>query len=291
MKKHLFDVLLALLFVLLTTGCEKELMTDDSSKDVPANANVVLRFSAYDQMSFPTRANQDITALCSRLNIAFFKNGEKVKTISQKSGDAGYGSVALSLAEGNYELVVIAHNSTGAATISTVEKVTFPSNIVSDTFYYYGDLTVSSTQTTYDLQLVRVVAMFRLELTNVLPSTAAKIRFYYTGGSSTFSPLAGYGCVNSRQTVMINLEPGQKVFEVYTFPHEESDVLKMTVTVYDSGDNILKEQVFEEVPVTRNQITRYVGDFFNGSSGGSSSSGAFRMMADGEWDLTNSYTF
>ena len=90
---------------------------------------------------------------------------------------------------------------------------------------------------------------------------------------------------------MINLEPGQKVFEVYTFPHEESDVLKMTVTVYDSGDNILKEQVFEEVPVTRNQITRYVGDFFNGSSGGSSSSGAFRMMADGEWDLTNSYTF
>ena len=276
MKKQLFDVLLALLFVLLTTGCEKELMTDDSSKDVPANANVVLRFSAYDQMSFPTRANQDITALCSRLNIAFFKNGEKVKTISQKSGDAGYGSVALSLAEGNYELVVIAHNSTGAATISTVEKVTFPSNIVSDT---------------YDLQLVRVVSMFRLELTNVLPSTAAKIRFYYTGGSSTFSPLAGYGCVNSRQTVMINLEPGQKVFEVYTFPHEESDVLKMTVTVYDSGDNILKEQVFEEVPVTRNQITRYVGDFFNGSSGGSSSSGAFRMMADGEWDLTNSYTF
>ena len=48
------------------------------------------------------------------------------------------------------------------------------------------------------------------------------------------------------------------------------DVLtKLTVTALDANDNILKERVFENVPVIRNQVTRYTGSFF-GSGGGNS---------------------
>ena len=292
--KKLFSKVLFAVLLLLMTGCEKSLLESENiSMD---DANVILHVSVYEQIPFGTRTVKDITQLCSRLNFAFFQDGTKVKTISQKKDDASFGTTALSLEEGTYQLVIIAHSSSGSATITSTEKVTFPSNLISDTFYYYGDLYVDNTQETYNLVLNRAVAMFRLELTNPLPDEAAKIRFYYTGGSSTFSPSAGYGCVNSRQTVMLDVAP-QDQLEIYTFPHSETDELKILTTVYDANDNILKEKTFENVPITVNQITRYQGDFFGAGGGGGggggepTSNGSFHLTAEEEWANEITYTF
>ena len=205
-----------LLFILalLAVACEKPMIPDDATgKMIPADANVILHFKQFEwtEQREPfgssahrsaTRAATDITKLCSRLNIAVFDaDGTKVKTVAQKESDAGYGTVALTLTAGTYRLVVIAHNCDGSATISSTEKVTFPNNKVSDTFYYYGDLVVTDTKQSYDLTLTRAVAMFRLVLTDEsVPSNVAKLKFYYLGGSSTFSPKDGAGCVNSKQT-------------------------------------------------------------------------------------------
>ncbi len=271
--------------VLLLAGCEKALV---DGEDVSLDGNVILNLSIYDQIPFSTRSVQDIALLSSRVNVAFFQDGTKVKTVSQKADDASFGKVGLTLAEGVYQVVVIAHNSSGSATITSPEKVTFPSNVVTETFYYEGELTVTSAQQTYELQLRRAVSMFRLELTDELPAEAAKIRFYYTGGSSTFSPATGYGCVNSRQTVMMQIEDGQQVFEIYTFPHEDNDVLKITVTVYDINENILKETVLEGVPVTLDKITVYTTSLWGGG-GGTSSSAGISMTAESDWAGTITY--
>ena len=100
-----------------------------------------------------------------------------------------------------------------------------------------------------------------------MPSNVAKLKFYYLGGSSTFSPKDGCGCVNSKQTE-IRPVSDDGIYEIFTLPHTEDDVLtKLTVTALDQNDNIVKEKVFENVPVTRNQVTRYTGSFFG--SGGS----------------------
>jgi len=309
----------------MTTACEKPIIEEDA---VPTEANVVLQFTQYEQEAFSgaaapqlptpmrggvavgrggvertagvgsvTRAATDVTELCSRLNIAIFDgDGTKVKTVAQKEGDASYGTVALSLAEGTYKLVVVAHNCDGSATITSTEKVTFPNNKVTDTFYYYGDLVVGSEKQTYDLTLTRAVAMFRLVLTDeTLPENVAKFKFYYTGGSSTFSPKDGYGCVNSKQTEIRPVPVGSAdgiTFEIYTLPHSEEDVLtKLTVTALDANDNTVKERVFENVPVIRNQVTRYTGSFFGNGGGGETGSGDFRMTADPDWDSVNGYTF
>ena len=131
---------------------------------------------------------------------------------------------------------------------------------MTDTFYYYGDLVVTSEVQSYDLTLTRAVAMFRMVLTDdEIPSTVTKFKFYYTGGSSTFSPSAGYGCVNSKQT------------EIRT--------------------DTVKERIFENVPVTRNQVTRYTGSFFGNGGSGQTSDGTFRLTADPDWDSVNGYTF
>ena len=232
--------------------------------------------------------------MCSRLNVAIFDaDGTKVKTVAQKEGDASYGTVALTLAAGTYQLVVIAHNGEGSATITSTEKVTFPNNKVTDTFYYYGDLIVTSEVQSYDLTLTRAVAMFRMVLTDdEIPSSVAKFKFYYTGGSSTFSPKDGYGCVNSKQTEIRTVADGVTTFDIFTLPHTEDDMLtKLTVTALDANDNTIKERIFENVPVTRNQITRYTGSFFGNGGSGQTSDGTFRLTADPDWDSVNGYTF
>lgn len=272
------------------TACEKSVI-DDGDVVTPKDANVILRMMLYEQT--PITRSTDITELCSRLNVAIFDaDGTKVKSVAQKEDDASFGNVALSLAAGTYKLVVIAHSGEGSATISSTDKVTFPNNKVTDTFYYYGDLVVTDAMQTYDLTLLRAVAMFRLTLTDeAIPSNVAKMKFYYTGGSSTFSPSAGYGCVNSKQTEIRTVTPGVKTFEIFTLPHTEEDVLKITVTALDANDNTVKEQIFEDVPVTRNQVTSYTGLFFGNSGSGQQNDGNFHFTANPEWDSVNNYSF
>ena len=291
MKKLLFFAL-----ALLLAACEKPVFNETTGKEIPSETNVILHFTQYEQEAF-TRSATDITNLCSRLNIAIFDaEGTKVKTVAQKEGDASYGTVALSLAAGTYRLVVIAHNCDGSATITSTEKVTFPNNKVTDTFFYYGTLVVTDALQSYDLTLTRAVAMFRLVLTDEsIPNNVAKLKFYYLGGSSTFSPKDGYGCVNSKQTEIRPVPSGYAAgmsFEIYTLPHTEEDVLtKLTVTALDANDNILKERTFENIPITRNQVTRYTGSFFGSGGTGDTGSGTFRLTADPDWDAVNGYTF
>ena len=66
--------------------------------------------------------------------------------------------------------------------------------------------------------------------------------------------------------------------------------LNSIYTALDANDNTVKERIFENIPVTRNQITRYIGSFF-GSGGGQTSDGTFRLTADPDWDSVNGYTF
>ena len=287
MKKLMYFFL-----ALLLAACEKPIIDETTGKEIPSDANVILHFTQYQQEAF-TRSATDITSLCSRLNIAIFDaEGTKVKTVAQKEGDASYGTVALSLAAGTYRLVVIAHSCDGSATITSTEKVTFPNNKVTDTFYYYGDLVVTAEKQSYDLTLTRAVAMFRLVLTDEsIPNNVAKLKFYYLGGSSTFSPKDGYGCVNSKQTEIRPVST-DGIYEIYTLPHTEEDVLtKLTVTALDANDNILKERVFENIPIIRNQVTRYTGSFFGSGGGNSTNDGTFRLTADPDWDAVNGYTF
>ena len=148
MKKLMYIAL-----ALLLAACEKSIIDEKTGKEIPADANVILHFSQYQQEAF-TRSATDITNLCSRLNIGIFDaEGTKVKTVAQKEGDASYGTVGLALEPGTYRLVVIAHSCDGSATITSTEKVTFPNNKVTDTFFYYGTLVVTDALQSYDLTL------------------------------------------------------------------------------------------------------------------------------------------
>ena len=258
---------LLMLSVLLLAACEK-IDVGDVLKNDNVFKNVTLHVGSGATDVMGTRAEVPLSDVCGRLNVAVFDAaGQKVKTAAQVVSDAGYGTVGLSLNDGKYTVVVIGHNCTGSATITNTEKVTFPNNKVTDTFYYCGALEVTGEKQDVTISLQRAVAMIRLKLTDdaVTMANVAQVKFYYLGGSSTFSPLAGYGCVNSKQTEYRKVN-ADGVYELYTLPHSAMDVIsKMTITALDAGDNVVGEFTIENVPVSVNRITDCTGSLKNGA--------------------------
>ena len=273
------------------TSCEKPYV--GLQEEPTENPNTIFRITAFEQIAFNdpvSRSVVDVSQICSRINLVVYDGETKVKSIAQKAADKDFGTLAMTLPAGIYTVAIVAHSTGASATVTSLEKISFDHNVISDTFLYTGEITVGESAQTYDVQLRRVVAMFRLNLTQPLPENVAQMKFYYTGGSSTLSALTGYGSVNSKQTVVLDVSPGQQVFEVFTFPHAESGKLKMTITALDASQAVLYERIFEEVPVTRNKITQYKGDIFDGNKPETSAS-SFAIKAETDWDEENLYTF
>ena len=273
-----------ILAAIVLAGCEK-VVIEDAAGLTDREQNVVLKVTAGN---CTTRGDVALSDVCGRLSVAVFDaDGVKVKTVGQAIGDAGFGTVALAITPGTYTIVAVAHNGTGAATITSGEKVTFPNNKVTDTFYYYGQVTATKERQDVTVRLKRNVAMLRFRLTGEsLRTDIAQLKFYYLGGSSTFSPLEGFGCVNSKQTeYRAWSEDG--VYELYTMPHSTDDVLtKVTVTAYDAGDNEVGAAELVNIPVTVNRVTNYAGDIFSG--GGAVNA---ELKVDPAWAGVDEYTF
>ena len=287
MKTYLFRLPVILLAMLMLNTCEKGYIAEEETK-TGNESNVTLRVKSIEMVPFEnttiSRASTEMSELCSRLQFAVFKDGEKKKNISQQAGDAGFGEATISLPEGDYQLVVMGHSCTGTATITDLEKITFPNNKVTDTFYYYGTFTVGNDSKIVELDLKRAVAMLRFNLTQPLTENIKQLKFLYTGGSSTFSAITGFGSVNSRQTEIRDVASGQKVFEVYTFPHAQEGKLKVTITALDANGTEVAETVMEEIPVEVNKISVYNGVLFDDTT--NSSSPSIKVKGDGDWDGT-----
>ena len=80
------------------------------------------------------------------------------------------------------------------------------------------------------------------------------------------------------------------MYEKYCYSALDCDTRSLVLSVILSS---LTVRTFENIPITRNQATRYTDSFFgSGGSGGSSSSdGTFHLTADPDWDSVNGYTF
>ena len=279
---------LTLTLTLTLTGCQKVDMGDWSEDGKVSyssqEGNVWLTFTTGVASKAVPLTNQ-----CTRLSVTVFDDaGDKVKTVVQKNGDADFGYVALMLDEGVYRVVAIAHSSQeGNCTISSLEKVTFASNKVTDTFLYYGTLDVEGEE---DIEeecvLDRCVAMMHLELASPLPENIDRLKFYYTGGSSTLNPKTGYGCVNSKQTEIryTTTEDGEPVLDyyIYTMPHEAKDQIKLTITALDEDGTQRGTCTMDNVPVEINKQTLWQGSLFGG--GGSTSEGGWRILLNDKWE-------
>lgn len=274
MNKTTYPWLASLIMLLVTTltSCEKFALDDLGGNSHDANTNVIIHVSAAKKQesnnsrkmdSKITRVDEEADAkplenYCSRLSIAIFDGAEKVKTLNLTADDDGYDDIELYLDKGEYRMVAIGHNGSGNCTITSPDKVKFYKNKLTDTFFYYGRLSVEDNEDTEEnIILNRAVAQFKVHITDTpIPAEAHSIQFYYTGGSSTLDATTGYGCVNSRQTETFKLSENVRDYSVYTFPHEENNGLKMTISILDADAQTIKEYTKEHLPVKCNYITK-----------------------------------
>lgn len=275
MKHKYFQTFLLLFAGCLLASCEKMIIEEEENGQGTgtANQNVVIRITDMDAGwdGATSRAQVSIAEVCSRLQLAVYQGDSRVKYENQMIGDAGFGMFALRLEEGTYQLLVLGHSGKANVPTTNPEKLQFTNpgasngTGFSDTFYYYGDMAVSSDGAQVDINMMRATSMFRLKTTDAKPAKVKKFQFYYTGGSGALDATTGMGCVNSKQTVFVTLDDSQTgqplTFEMYTFLHEESGTVSFTVTALDENDNVLYTREFK-APMKRNCITQYTGRFF-----------------------------
>lgn len=253
---------------LLLSNCENPVITDEERMEPQGNLKVSIYQIEQTPFSALTRAESGIA--CSRLNfIVYDESGSRLNQVSQKVEEPGFGTAAFQLEEGIYQLVVVGHSASGNPTTTNLSKIQFTNGTgYSDTFLYYGEVTIGTEQTDWEVSLHRIVSLCRFVITDDIPAEVKKLRFYYTGGSGAFDAATGLGSVASKQSVTFDVQEGQKQFDLYTFLHNPSDNIALKVTALDASDNILRERDFD-VPMKQNEVTWLTGSYFSGSSSGS----------------------
>ena len=293
MKKLLIPTGMVCTMVVLCVlvACEKALMTEDASTSGDKNGNLHVSVCRIEQTPFGslTRGAEPVSDVCKRLNFAIYdEGGMRLKQINQTSDKAGFGQCAFQLEEGTYQLVVVGHSANGNPTMTDATKIQFTNATgFSDTFLCYGEVTIGEEQVEYEVSLDRIVALCRFVITDDIPAEVKTMRFYYTGGSGAFDATTGLGCVASKQDVKFTVTAGQKQFDLYTFLHDLSDNITLTVTALDASGNELYNRQFD-VPMQQNHITWLSGAFFNGSGSSSTTIGSVTVNTDwaGETHLT-----
>lgn len=293
LKTYVRIASILLMLVMTLTSCEKFALEEQSGKSInEANANVTVRVQKVQGQDFTrttkTDNNKQLKDVCSRITFAVFDGEEKLTSQNQTSDDADFGTCHFSLDDGEYRLVVIAHNGAGNCTISAPEKVKFYKNKMTDTFYYYGRLSVNENGTETNIDMKRAVAAFHLHIKDeTLPQEVKSIKFYYLGGSSTLDATTGYGCVNSRQTETFNFNETSRDFTVYTCPHEEEKDINMTISILDPDAKVIKSYQKTDFQMQRNTITTTEISLQNEDTGGGSKDDDIGFTVDDEWGEEN----
>ena len=287
-------------------SCEKVSLDELLSKEPPTtepsstgNASLSIHIGGIADANYAdaaakgTRAIEPIGKVCTKLTISVYNvEGQRVYSVNKKSTDADFANATMKLAEGKYHLVIVAHSNEKNATTTDINKITFESNKLSDTFHYYKEIELVAGGNNIDVVMERVTAMFRLEITDEIPENVKQLKFYYTGGSSTLSGFTGAGAVNSRQTEIRNVQSGINTYEVYTFPQPDDKKLKMTITALDASGETVCTKTFEDVAVSKNMITCYKGNLFtNIAPPAASDNYNFSISVNTDWKGENIIEF
>lgn len=267
-KKSLFScifIIICSLFFL--TSCEKAYLQngngEDTRKEVEDGKKVKITVTQAE-------GQENIKQLFTRISYCIFtEEGQLHMVKHQNITDNDFGSQTLAIANGNYHLVVIAHNGIGNISIESEDKIKFKDNKITDTFAYSTNIDVEK-DCSYNIELERIVANVHIVIPDAMPQDVKQMEFYYTGGSSTYSSLSGYGSVNSRQTeyrdITTDMTGHSTEFDIYTIPHEISSDLKLTIKALGEDNSVIKTIQHTDIQISRNTKTIITSSIFEDGS-------------------------
>lgn len=281
------------LLAMLITACEKPILPEDATDDT-LSGNLKVSIYQLEQTSFSSLTRTAASDVCTHLNFAIYDmEGTRQKQTNQKVGDSDFGTTAFQLPEGSYQLVALAHSSSGNPTMTNPAKIQFTNSLgYTDTFLYHTMVTIGTEPQTLALSLHRIVALCRFVISDAIPEGVARLEFTYKGGSGHFNAATGLGVTNSTQVVKYNVQAGKKntQFDLYTFLHETEGTINLKVTAYDAADNIQHEREFD-IPMTQNKVTWLTGDFFTDVTPVNSQSFTTTVTIDTDWNGETHITY
>ena len=253
MKKCVFFALAAMVL----TAC-----SSDSGEELSVKSEefteVVLTFSPYEQTAM-TRAATSVATVVTRLDVWLYESGSEVAAIHQSSSDDCFGTITATLDKTKtYTLYAIGHKADGATLSDGV--IAFTDDKVTHSMFYS---TIFSPATTTNLSclMTRIVADFRLEITDDIPAECKSFRFTVNGVFDRWNVSTG-GTHSLDRVSTINYGGTSSIFNVYAIVTDASTTHDILVEALDENDDVVQSRTFADVPLRNGYKTNYRGTFF-----------------------------
>ena len=247
-KIFLFPLAMAL------CACQSDPALDGSSIE----ERVTLTFTPYDVEPL-TRTATSISNYCSHLDV-WLTDGTTTTAVHQSSGDSGFGTLSVTLDKTKtYTLYAVAHKCASDATLSD-GVISFPDDKVTHSMFYTTTFSPATT-TNVNALMNRIVADFRLEITDDIPTDAVKFRFTVNGVYDRWN-VSTCGTHQLDRVSTINYNGTSAVFNVYAIVTDAQTTHDITVTALDENDQEVQTRTFVDVPLRNGYKTNYRGQFF-----------------------------
>ena len=219
---------------------------------------VTLTFSPY-QMEAMTRTAVSIADVVTRLDVWIYENGSEVTSIHQTTADAAFGSITVTLDKTKtYTLYAVGHKADGATLADGV--ISFTDDKVTHSMFYSTTFSPATT-TSLSCLMNRIVADFRLEITDEIPASAVKFRFTVSGVYDRWSVTTGATHGIDRVST-INYGGTSAIFNVYAIVTDAQTTHDIIVEALDKNDGVVQSRTFADVPLRNGYKTNYRGTFF-----------------------------
>ena len=253
MKKLLFLATICAAFCACSNDAS-EVMEDEEAE------LVTLTFSPYEQsaMARTTRATTSIASVVNHLDV-WITDGTTTTDLHQTNTDAGFGSLSVTLDKTKtYTLYAVGHRAEGATLSDGV--ISFTNDKVTHAMFYSTTFSPATT-TNLSCLMNRIVADFRLEITDDIPAECKSLRFTIANVFDRWNVSTG-GTHSLDRVSTISYGGTSSIFNVYAIVTDAQTTHDITVTALDENGQELQTRTFMNVPLRNGYKTTYRGTFF-----------------------------
>lgn len=200
----------------------------------------------------------------------FTTEGQLIDTLHhQHKNDTGikYGTFSHTLEYGKYTILALGWDGTQNCHVHSLDSITFNEGWVPNTFLCRQNIIVSEAYSdTRTLSLKRNVARFRVIFKDsTIPQELHKFVLRFSGAGNTLNSETRH-CTEIKdfyRTIPVTIDPA-KVTDIYAycFLPEDSTDIDISVSAYNSNEEVIASKVFTDVPMKTNYSTNYTGTFF-----------------------------
>ena len=217
---------------------------------------VCFTFSPYEVA--PMRSVASISSMVTHLDV-WITDGTTTMEVHQTSSDDDFGSLSVTLDKTKtYTMYAVGHKADGATLTDGI--IAFTNDKVTHAMYYTTNFSPATT-TSINAEMTRIVADFRLEITDEIPVAVKKLRFTISDVYDRWNVSSG-GTHQLDRVSLITYNGTSSIFNIYAIVTDTQTTHDVIVEALDENDDVAQTRTFNDVPLRNGYKTTYQGAFF-----------------------------